>query len=50
MNGLRALGVAGAGFAAFSATAAALAGVLGWRLARRVEAQGEPIPAVATAP
>jgi AAA family ATP:ADP antiporter len=45
MNGLRTLGIAGAGFAAFSATAAMLAGVLGWRLARRVEARVEAGPA-----
>jgi len=49
MNGLRALGIAGAGFAAFSATAAMLAGVLGWRLARRVEAREDATPAVTAA-
>ena len=35
MNGLRMLGVATAGFAAIAATSAALAGLVGWRAARR---------------
>ena len=37
MNGLRVFGVATAGFAAISAASAAIAGVVGFRLARQVE-------------
>ena len=37
MNGLRAVGTLAAGFAALNAVAATASGVLGWRLARRIE-------------
>ena len=40
MNGLRALNVGVAGFAGLGAVAAAFSGVIGWRLARRVESGG----------
>jgi AAA family ATP:ADP antiporter len=41
MNGLRAVSVGVAGFAAIGALAAAMSGVIGWRLARRIES-GSP--------
>ena len=41
MNALRSVGVAAPGFAGLAALAAATSGVLGWRLARRVE---RPVP------
>mgnify|MGYP001788758706 CR=1 FL=1 len=37
MNGLRALGVVSLGFAAINILPAMASGVLGWRLARRIE-------------
>jgi AAA family ATP:ADP antiporter len=41
MNGLRAVSVGVAGFAGIGALAAAISGVIGWRLARRIES-GSP--------
>ncbi len=46
MNALRAVGVGVAGFGALAALAASGAGVIGWRLARRVE--GHDVPADST--
>lgn len=52
MNGLRALGVASLGFAAVNVVSAFASGVLGWRLARRIEREHESaeaaIPAAAS--
>ncbi len=45
MNGLRAVSVGVAGFAGLGAVAAALSGVIGWRLARRVERSDALVPA-----
>lgn len=42
MNGLRALGVVSLGFAAINILPALASGVLGWRLARRIERGHEP--------
>jgi AAA family ATP:ADP antiporter len=41
MNGLRAVSVGVAGFAGIGGLAAAISGVIGWRLARRIES-GSP--------
>ncbi len=50
MNAMRALGVAATGFAAFNILAATASGVVGWRLARRIEgAQTPPASVAATA-
>ena len=47
MNALRSVGVAVPGLAGLAALAAATSGVLGWRLARRVERPADaPVPAV----
>ena len=43
MNGLRAVNVGIAGFAAIGALAAAVSGVIGWRLARRIEHDETPV-------
>ena len=42
MNGLRAVGTVAVGFAALNAVAATTSGVLGWRLARRIEREQPP--------
>jgi ATP:ADP antiporter, AAA family len=45
MNGLRAVSVGVAGFAGIGALAAAISGVIGWRLARRIESGEQPVDA-----
>jgi AAA family ATP:ADP antiporter len=45
MNGLRAVSVGVAGFAGIGALAAAMSGVIGWRLARRIENGGPQVDA-----
>jgi ATP:ADP antiporter, AAA family len=42
MNGLRAVGTVAVGFAALNVVAATASGVLGWRLARRIEREHVP--------
>jgi ATP:ADP antiporter, AAA family len=49
MNGLRTLGVAAGGFGLLGALAAGTSGVIGWRLARRVERRDFARPDVADA-